>query len=398
MHDSKVIASCIASRDAYDKVKSYVDSSELSPMGGFWWKLVAAWYEADSGAVNVDKDILLERGRRQVDPAHEDTMVGWFSSLPDDVSPLNVVTNLLEVKRLNKGMELMAAMSANDNIPKIKHLLAQYDELLVAAELGGEKAEYAVRGEELFNVMSNEAKWTLAPLALNERTDGGVHPGDFIIIFGKKEMGKTLFLINLNCHWLRQGARSLWIGNEDKIDKIKYRHLCNLANMTPAEVQKWPAEALKRAQAKGFDDRLFLVRTYPGTMAEVEEYVKEHEPDILIVDQIRNIDERADSTADRMESAAKKMRSMVAKYGMVGVATAQAYAGDHNKDKVWLENTDIDSSRTGLPGQGDLILGIGADAGMKEKNARAMSLCTNKISGNHEGFLYQIDKHRNKVR
>lgn len=83
---------------------------------------------------------------------------------------------------------------------------------------------------------------------------------------------------------------------------------------------------------------------------------------------------------------------------MLGVSLTQANAGDEARPKVWLRDSDVDSSRTGLPAQADLLLGIGADDDMLNTGARAVSLCKNKLSGNHEGFMVQFDYLRSKVK
>lgn len=397
MYDSRVVAACVASREAFDKVKGFVSSDEFTPMGAFWWDLVQLWYKHDPEASAVDPDILREQGIRAVDDAHQDTLVSWFDNLPESVSPTNVVADLLEVKRYAKGNALAAAMHDNSDVRKLKRLIAEYDELLTASELGGSKLQYAVAGEDLFRVMSDENKWSLSPKILNEKTEGGVLPGDFIILFGRKEMGKTLFCVQMVCHWLKQGARVLYVGNEDKIDKIKWRMLCNLSNMTKEQARKFKDTALERARKKGFDDRLFMVHLHPGTVAEIEELVIDHEPDILVIDQIRNIGGGGDGMTARMNQVAIDVRQLLSKYQLVGLGVAQAHAGEHSRPKVWLANDDIDSSRTGLPAQGDLILGIGADEKMIAHNTRALSIPTNKISGDHEGFTYRIDRQRNKI-
>jgi hypothetical protein len=46
----------------------------------------------------------------------------------------------------------------------------------------------------------------------------------------------------------------------------------------------------------------------------------------------------------------------------------------------------------------DLILGIGADEGMIQRDERAISIVKNKLSGNHDGFMVHFDRARSKVK
>lgn len=397
MHDAKVLAACMSSREAFDKVRGHVDASDMTPMAAFWWPLIAEWYGTDPVAMGVDISLLKAKGLRKVDDKLEETMTTWFDALPEVPSAANVVADLLEVKRYAKGNELGAAIASGDDRKAIKRLLAEYDELLVATSFDNSKVQYASSGEELFTTLSQAKKWRLSPKLLDERTEGGLSPGDFMILFGRKEMGKTLFCVNLVCGFLRQGARVQYVGNEDSIDKIKFRIMSNLANMTKAELFKWQDVALERARKHGFDDRLFMTHLHPGTVAEIEELVVNHEPDILIIDQVRNIGGGGDGLTARLNQVAIDVRQLISKHQIVGVGVTQAHAGEHGRPKLWLDNDDMDSSRTGLPAQGDLICGISADESMKNHNTRTLSLPTNKIGGHHEGFTYKIDTQRNKV-
>jgi len=397
MHDSKVIAACMASSEAFDKVKGHVDANEFTPMGGFWWPLVVDWYTNDDQATGIDPSLLKERGLRKVDGKLEETMVAWFDSLPEVPSATNVVHDLLEVKRHARGHELSAAIADGEDRRNIKRLLAEYDELVVATELDNNELIKAGSVRELGTILSDEAKLSLHPKTLNDRTDGGALPGDFIIIFGRPEMGKTLFCVNLVSHWLRKGSRVLYIGNEDKIEKIQGRIQCNLSNMDKDQVEKWRDEADKRSIAHGIDDRLFLYRMTPGTVSKIEELIIKHEPDVLVLDQIRNIGGAGDGLTSRLNQVAIDVRNLLGKHQVIGLGVTQANAGEHGKSKPWLELDDVDSSRTGLPAQADLLIGIGGDDNMVAHNTRALTLCKNKLSGNHDGFTVKVDKARNKL-
>jgi hypothetical protein len=58
---------------------------------------------------------------------------------------------------------------------------------------------------------------------------------------------------------------------------------------------------------------------------------------------------------------------------------------------------DFDESRTGVPGSADLMCGVGSDQEHDRHNQRAISLPKNKMSGDHEGFIVNIDKYRSKI-
>ena len=76
----------------------------------------------------------------------------------------------------------------------------------------------------------------------------------------------------------------------------------------------------------------------------------------------------------------------------------QARAPEHGHRLVWFHADDVDSSRIGAPGTADVLIGVGADEEMLLQNVRAISICKNKVGGNHEGFTVNIDTARSKLK
>ena len=397
MHDSLIVSSCIESRAAYEKVYKHVDTMEFSPLAAHLWPLVEEWYATDNAALAVNKEVLREKLSRVTEEKHRDTHLSYLDALPDPVSPANVVQEVIEVKRFHKGHELAQAVAAGDDPSKIRVLLHDYDVLLASSKLDTSQVRYASSLEEMDESSDNSNKLSLHPPALNDKCDGGLLPGDFVVIFARPEMGKTLFCVNLVSHWLREGKKILYIGNEDGIDKIKGRVRLNLANMTAAEVRKWKGEANERARARGIEDRLVAIHLHPGTVYEIEELVLEHEPDVLVIDQLRNINGEGKNMSSKLNQVAIDVRQLLSKHQLIGLAVAQANAGEHGKAKVWHDSGDVDESRTGIPAQADLLIGMGADNQMLMHNNRALALCKNKLSGNHEGIIVSVDTARNKI-
>ena len=397
MKDAAVIAACIRERAAYDKVWRFIDPAEFTPMGAHWWPLIREWYGRDPSSQWIDKAQLRERGERVTDPKHWDTQRGWFDDLPK-VSPDNVVFDVLEIKRYAKGNELAALIASQGSPDDIKHAIDEYRDLLVTNVLSRSDVRYAMTTDDWFESPERQNLTPMFPKAINDRLDGGLTGGDHVIVFARPEIGKTLFVVNAVGGWLKIKKKVLYVGNEDGIDKIKGRVGLNVSNMTPAEREKFKPQYLERTKKHGLDDRLVAVHLHPGTVHEVEELVREHRPDIVVVDQLRNLSGPGKNTSSRLNQIAIDFRQLLSRYDVVGVSVMQANAGEHGKNKVWHELDDIDESRTGVPAQGDLVIGLGADNNMLTHNTRAASICKNKLTGDHEGVILSIDKARNKVK
>src|SRR5690606_11302405 len=120
--------------------------------------------------------------------------------------------------------------------------------------------------------------------------------------------------------------------------------------------------------------RLRMLELTPGTISEIDYYLEEVQPDVLVLDQIRNIRGGGDKLTQRLEQVATDVRSLLKKHGAIGVSVTQA--GDkterHGQEPpIWLSMADVDSSRTGLPAQVDLMLGIGVNEELRAQGVRA---------------------------
>ena len=403
MHDGMVVASCMDSRNAYDRCAAYVDTAEFTPMAAFWWQLVDAWYRNDDTAASVDRAVIRQRGERTANAKHVETMLGWFDALPDIGSPDNVVSELLAVKRHAKANELGAL--ASENPDKVLPVAREYVQLLEAEDIRKDTWIEAGSWEELDEELTVANKIKILPLALNERLDGGALPGHHIGIFGATEIGKSLLAINMVCGFLRQQQRVLVVSNEDAARVWKNRVRCNLAGMSATEVRNNPDKATSIATAKGAG-LLVVGNMAPGDCRQIEDRATDCGADIVVVDQLRNLhavhgSRNANNTA-KHDQVSQEFRSLLIQEQLLGVSIMQAHAGEHGKPTVWYSADDVDSSRVGYSAQCDLLLGVGATENMLDQNQRAISLCKNKLGGgekkNREGFIVTFDTARSKCK
>ena len=405
MLDGKVVESCLQSREAYEKVRDYIDESELSLQGQTWFPLIKEWYESDKTARSVDREILLSKGMRSLPEAHLDTLVGWFKDLPEVDSPTNVVRDLLDLKRYVKGNELSQAIQARQN-DKIDNLLQQYTELRTATELGRSDITWTMDNGDMDSELDRENLVKIAPKRLNDKLLGGAGPGSTLLIFGRPEAGKTLFTVNMVAGCLKFGRRVLYIGNEEGTYRTRKRIINNLADCNNDAYDQDPSGTIALAERRGLQN-LFICHMQPGSPAEIEDVVKEVKPDVVVVDQIRNLTlsgKANEKLTDRLGELGTQMRSMANKYGFVSISVTQA--GDkterHGQEPpAWLTMSDVADNRTSLAAQFDVMLGVGCTEELRRNGTRAISIVKNKLSDRedaHEGIMVQVDVTKSKVR
>lgn len=407
MFDAQLIAAAMQSREAMDIFAPHIEENDMTPPAQFWYTLIADWYTRDRQARSIDKALLVAQGKPRIkNPKHEPALLGFMNDLPEAPSPTNVAKIVLELKRHNVGMELAGAIAAQDT-KKVAKLMTVYDGLSRATELKS-KAQWedAVAWDKLDEKVGDKNRIPLSPRKLNERCSGGALPGHHILIFGRPEVGKSTFTINMARGFLKSGQRVLYVGNEDNINVLKRRMRCRLTMMTEAEIKADPAAANRLAAERETENggALHMRHIHRGTDSDLDRAIEEFEPTVLIYDQLRNHGADGEKMTQKLEAAGISQRQRLATYGLVGVSVTQANdrTERHGQEPpLWLGMADCDSSRTGLPATADLMIGIGGNSEYVTRGQRAISLPKNKLSSepnNHEGFTVEYDLRRSIVK
>jgi hypothetical protein len=411
--DAQLLAAAIKSRASYEAFAPHFTEEDFTPISKFWFSLIREWYAADRHAQSIDKSLLAELGKKRITNAkHEESLVGFIRELPEPPSADNVVRVALELKRHNVEMELGAALGQGDR-KKSARLLPVLQQLQQATDLSfaGRKSEWqdAVSVEKLFDKVGKENRIPIAPLSLNAKCDGGALPGHHIIIFGRPEAGKSMVSINMAYGFMKQKKRGLYVGNEDQIDILKSRMLSRVTRMPFAEAEANREKALRLYRARGGEDYILMSQLAHGTVDAIARRIEADGPfDFVVLDQIRNISagggEGDGKLTSRLEAVGREMRSLLLDYGLIGISVTQANDRTERANQeppLWLGMGDIDSSRTGLPGTGDLLVGVGLNRELKARNQRALSTPKNKLSSApdaHEGVIVEVEPAISRVR
>ena len=386
MREKHVLASSIQSRDAYERIQDHVRHEDLSEQGWIIWGAISEYYEADGGCDRIEPGLLAEAVSHRVSAEKHKTM---FRSLVSDISttetsPANVVDALLATKREVVGQRLANAILTGT---KPNGLLDEYQDLLALGSLESEESTETRQGHPVADLCATgfdpEGLIQIWPQSLNNRLDGGVKPGHHIVLFGRPEMGKTMCVIDMMAGFLSQGLRVLYVGNEDPIDDINMRVVNRLSLMSKYEVLNDPEGAELRAKNAGYD-LLIMASLSPGTRREIQELIEKHEPEVLVIDQLRNLDVSNDNYVLQLDMVAKMARTWAKRYSCVVVSVTQA--GDSASGKAVLDMGDVDWSNTGIPATADLMIGIGATDKNAQRGEIVFSTPKNKISGKHEYF------------
>ncbi len=200
--------------------------------------------------------------------------------------------------------------------------------------------------------------------------------GDFGILAGRPDKGKTTAIADLATHWAAQvdelypDERSciMWLNNEGPGDRIVTRTFQSALNATMEElVARSNAKTLRQEYAQALGGRggtLRIFDIHDMWNHEVEELIKLHKPRGIIFDMIDNIkfggsaNNNGQRTDQLLEAMYQWGRWMAVKHGCFVLATSQISADGDGIQYPTLPM--LKDSKTGKQGAADFIITIGA--------------------------------------
>lgn len=395
MDELKVLGACLHDRSAFKMLRRHMDEKDLSDKGQVVYKEICLWYDTDAGAQSCDSEVIQERLAAQ-HPKHADL----FRSVVQKCVPVsgtNITATFLNFKKKAVSSSLIQALAADDTA-KAEALSKKYQELVLGESRVHERDGKIFKGassETLVQSVRPENLMRLHPQVLNDAIGGGLPRGAHVLVFAQPEVGKSLFSINIASGFLHDGRSVLYIGNEDPAELMLLRFKSRLSGMPRRSILDDCAKADELASKHGFDNLTFAALS-PGSMHDVEYLVDEHKPDILVCDQLPNLQAPNLSKVEKLEWLAQQMRNLCKSRNIVGISVCQA--ADSAKDKLVLDMGDVFFSNVAIQAQVDVMIGIGMDKTAEVAQMRMLSLCKNKLNGNHQPVQVHIIPDLSKVR
>ena len=395
--EKKIISVLLESREDFDRILPYLESDDFSDKAQIVVAGIQKFYEIDPDAEKVDRDILLARIEREY-PKYAETFTKVVEAC-EEGSSRNIVAEYFELKKAACGERLGSLLvSGKAGSRESMELFEQYQRLCDGHTDGFEEEFdiYVGFDESIIDAYQPENLIQIYPKTLNDSIGGGVPPGTHILIYARPECGKSMFVINMAAMFVKSGKKALYLGNEDPAKSMRFRLLNRLSGMRRHEILADYGKALGIANDYGLDSTIF-VDFLDGTPAAANRLVERFEPDIVIVDQVRNLatGKKQFTKVEHLEYVTKEMRDLNKRFDTVGISVTQA--GESAEQKLHLGMSDIDFSNTGMQAGCDLMLGIGVDDNYERLGRRVISVSKNKINGNHEPITVAVDPEISKV-
>lgn len=270
-----------------------------------------------------------------------------------------------------------------DAIQKITEKLEQVKNGYVEDEYGEPVTDDLY---ELLASASDDARWSFNIETL-KRVSYGIGPTEFGVIFARPETGKSTFVVSLCAGprgFCQQGAKVLYLGNEESVKRTKLRAYQAWAGMTKEEVAAAPEAAISRYLA--IRDRMIMKDCQEWDLAKIEGYIGRIKPDVVVIDQLDkvNINGSFNSSHEKIRELYRQAREMAKRHEIALLVVSQASADAEGRTR--LDFSMMEGSKTGKAAEADWICGIGkhaqSDDGQPD-NMRFLNISKNKLSGFH---------------
>ena len=396
--EKQILNLVYTNRAAWDKVRDFFKEADFSPHGWVVLQEIGKYYDNDPNVHSCDSDILLARLKRAYPKASE-VFAGIISGF-GEISAPNVLEELYAFKRAGIKAKLASKLldETSEDIDGISKLWGEYNDYLLAEEVEANDI-HPEMGRSVSDVIhrlyASDAIIKLYPTAANEAVGGGVPMQTHIVVFATPEVGKSAFVINQAVMSARDGHKVLLFDNEDPEAQTWIRIQSRITGMTKEEIYNDPKKAQELLDSTPWYGNIVVVSHNPGTISELDALITEVKPKLFICNQIRNLHIRGvDGDVQQLTVAGRAMRSLIKRHNIVGVSVTQA--ADSAARKASLDIGDVYMSNTSLPGDADVMIGIGATPDMLENGYRILSFPKNKISGNHSERSVLLKKHLSK--
>ncbi len=389
-YEVPLLCAVVYDRVAYESVAPYLDPDSLTSHAKALWTAVAAYYKTDPKAKQADTGVLLDRLVREF-PKHRDTFAEMIRGMDPSKGSRNVAQEVIGIQRRASGEKLMVALSTDKTPDELKPLLDEFSRINDSSGLiqaGGSMMFEEPLSDLIHRTENSEARIKLLPKGLNKYLRGGVLPGHNIVVFGRVNVGKSTLAINLSAGFLRQGLKVQYVENEDLIEDTAIKMACRLVGRDRDWCMANRNEFQDLAMARGFGN-FILPDPAPDSVMAIDRMVGQVGPNVLVVNQARNLTQGSKDTVQQLDNIARGIRDIGKRRRIVTVpvtAAREEQGDDTGAVRMRAEHTmaDVYSSRTGFPASADVMLGVGSDQILESQGQVCISQCKNKL-GSHQG-------------
>lgn len=219
----------------------------------------------------------------------------------------------------------------------------------------------------------------------------GFGPERSVLFFARPNTGKTSTLVVNAVDFMRQGAKVLHFAiSEDTSVALVRRYYQAAYNITDEELD-CNTEYYSDVFKEEFGGKLFIKNVPSIRLNQARNFIQACEPDIVIFDQYQKVKvfhDQESRSDEVLTLVAQKLKELAKEFGFGLVCATQASAEADNRQ--WLSLSSVAGSKTGVPGEFQSMVGVGAktnemskprfdkDGNRYDCKIRYFNICKNK--------------------
>lgn len=361
--EDALLAAALRSRRAWKEVT--LANARLSAQGQLILSALTDYYGSDADAPFAEVNLL----GLYLDDAEAQQHVVRLAAAKVDMTPAAIGEGLRRVRE--RRCRLQLADSLLRGTPDIQERMLAWE-----SSQGTSKTQARPLSMDDYSTAAT-TKHPFRLKVLNHAFRGGLSRGNSVLAFARPDGGKTLLAVDYACHLALQGYESLYWANEEGRSSLGLRFLSCLTSYGLPDLENDDNLRAAFEEAKEPLSRIHIINN--GEWSGLAPAVQRLQPLLVVVDQLRELDDaEADMTRD-MERRMRQLRRLSTAADCIVITLAQA--GANADDKAVLATVDMDSSKTGAQGACDALIGIGSTPSLREDKERVLSVPRNKIAG-----------------
>lgn len=387
-------------RSNYNKYRNFITPYALSKYARQVFKDIGVWYKNNQDTEGIDWDGFSEWFRVIQHPTYEEDETALYFKLFEKLSGVDtedviydqIIQGFIErdyaTKMVEFLMEVVEGRQPAKSFSKINQMLTAYDASLDKIS-EQEDAYISDSVEELLADVVGEGglDWRLPELNISA---GPLRVGNNVMIAAYTNVGKTTLALSETTHMIpqfKEGEELVYLCNEEQGKQNKLRCIQALTGSTSNETINNPALVAKRYnEYKEKNGEVFHFYWKPTmTTRFVEETLKLHNPGLIIIDQLWNIEGFSDAgTSTEMYTALARWVRRIAEIAPC-ISLHQADGSSFGVKHV--EANQLYGSKVGMQGAMDGIITVGqAIGGGVNDLERGLFVAKHKLPGGPPPF------------
>lgn len=396
MDESLLLAAILGSRQTYEHaIRLGVEAGDFSEAARSLFTAACEQYQRDGTLAAIAEPVLVSQMQRRYGKSDmADSILAYYRDLPTDISSINI-TEEFRLVRLARCSTLLATRLATGlHDAETDALLLRY-RTLITGDTNNDQRAYRLTADDFRHDFSHRIP--LFPAFLNAYIGGGVLRGHNLVVYGRPDSGKSLFAINQAAMSCASGYKVLYVANEEPPQDITRRLLSRLTGQNIQDFRSAESitSTLQQEKLAPVYRRWHLLHEAGASTRTVREAAGSIRPDLIIIDQLKNLRATDDNRALQLDKLAREVREIGIEHKAVTISITQA--GDSASNKAVLSMNDVEWSNTGIPGAADLMIGVGVTEELEGMGQRMLSIPKNKINGKHGSIKVWVDKDRSRI-